>query len=224
MLQQFRLQQMVMAQNAAALEQIPSQETYVVKKGDSLDRIARKFYGSKDGVATLLALNPELDSPQALAAGKVLRLKSPEAGRTSNPQIERFAGLLQDALERRKLATARSGEDALATRPQVSSDIDLVTRCIELRGEVDIKELEFANIQKLQEQNVVSAQEVEIARIKLRTVQQQYDALRGAAEDALRRAKSEYSQARKLRDKSFISDQELARAEGRLRLLERALK
>ncbi|MCB9879311.1 MAG: M56 family metallopeptidase [Planctomycetes bacterium] len=120
----------------------------------------------------------------------------------------------------------KAGEDRQRASQNITltSDIDLVTRCIELCGEVDIKKIELANLRKLEEQSVVSAQEVEIASIKLRTKQQQYDAVRGMVESALEQAKVDCSHTKKLRDKGFVSNQELARAEGRLRLLERALK
>lgn len=98
----------------------------------------------------------------------------------------------------------------------LSTIADLVTRCIELRGDVEIQEVHV--------RHAGSDKEMEIARIRLRTKKRQYEAIESMLKQELRAAESQFAHSKKLHERGFISADELEAAERKVALLGRALR
>lgn len=91
-----------------------------------------------------------------------------------------------------------------------------MTRCIELRGDVEIQEVEV--------RHATSDKAMEIARIRLRTKKLQYEAISSMLRHELASAETEFARGKKLLAQGFISASELQATESRIALLARALR
>lgn len=201
---------------------------YMVAEGDTLPRIAKAVYGSADQVDRLLRLNPDLD-PNRLQVGAVLRLEEPPSAQprpdvpaTANPdaapaQPPRGSAFAPSPRAPANYANADAGRSS-------ADDARLVTQCIELRGEVDIQKVELARAEQAMGSGTMGAHDVEIARIRLRTKQQQSEAIADMVRSELQRAEAQLSQARQLAAKGYLAKQELQALDARADFLRRALR
>lgn len=211
---------------------------YLVAEGDTLPRIAKTVYGSADQVDRLLRLNPGLD-PNRLQVGAVLRLEEPAPAQPA-AQTTRFSVTRPDRPTTANPVdpvTQPARESAFAPAPRAAAnytaadaghssadDVGLVTQCIELRGEVEIQKVELARAEQALGNGALGAHDVEIARIRLRTKQQQFDALAGMVKSELHRAEAQLQQAKQLAAKGYLAKQELQAIDARVDFLRRALR
>src|SRR5690606_30481381 len=93
---------------------------------------------------------------------------------------------------------------------------DLVTRCIELRGDVEEQEVHshHANNDK----------ETEIARTRLLTKKSHHQANASMLHQELQAAEGELERSKKLLERGFIKKSEVRATEGKIELLSRALR
>lgn len=93
---------------------------------------------------------------------------------------------------------------------------DVVTRCIELRGDVEIQEVNV--------RHATSEKEMEIAKIRLRTKKSQFKAIEAMLKDELRAAEQAHARSKKLHELNLITTSELQATESTIHLLSRALR
>lgn len=159
---------------------------YTVRDGDSLQSIARRELGTAAAASSIVECNPGLD-PRRLRPGQKLALPvapgtdpvaaPPAQGGAADPfSSQPIAPEVADAA-----APMGHGGHSIADR-SLSDLLNVVTRCIELRGDVEIAEAERARLSQLVEQNLSDRQSLQVATIKLRTLVQQ----RNVAEQLLR--------------------------------------
>jgi LysM repeat protein len=184
--------------------------TYTVKNGDTLDRIARQFYTDGDG-ERLLRLNPGLD-PQRLRIGQRLVI-DPPADTAADPTTP-------TQLQPESADARPAGKTSLRSPTGAA---DLVTRCIELRGEVEIAEIGLARAAEAQQNGAESPYEVRIAEVKLRTKRDQHKTLESMLRDELESAMRERKAAAALARKGYVSDADVDRLDNLIKLLKRAL-
>ncbi|MCA8948495.1 MAG: LysM peptidoglycan-binding domain-containing protein [Planctomycetes bacterium] len=161
---------------------------YTVVAGDSLDRIARKIYTEPGAVERLLALNPDLD-PRQLRIGQELRLIVSGTGPAPRPTPPTATPRM-----------SRSLEDVA----------NVIARSIELRGAVQIAEVEVARAQERFESGRTSNYDVEIARIGLATKKRQLAAITGLLQRELDAAKDELAHVEALAEHGYATRREAA--------------
>ncbi len=111
----------------------------------------------------------------------------------------------------------RAADNNRSTAPtSLSSLADLVTRYIELRGDVEIQEV---NVQHAQ-----SEKESKIAQIRLRTKKSQFKAIQGMLKQELRAAEQAHAYSKKLHENGFVTAAEVQATESKIVLLARALQ
>lgn len=115
-----------------------------------------------------------------------------------------------------RLAAVPSAPKPTRSNGPLSSLAELVTRCIELRGDVETQEVEV--------RHATSDKAMEIARIRLRTKKLQYEAISSMLRHELASAETEFARGKKLLARAFISASELQATESRIALLARALR
>ncbi|MGK0201527.1 MAG: beta-lactamase regulating signal transducer with metallopeptidase domain/LysM repeat protein [Planctomycetota bacterium] len=93
---------------------------------------------------------------------------------------------------------------------------DLVTRCIELRGDVEIQEVNVRHAQ--------GNREMDIAKIRLRTKMSQWKAIESMVKQELAAAEQAHAHSKKLHERGFITASDLQATESKIVLLSRALK
>jgi glucokinase len=93
---------------------------------------------------------------------------------------------------------------------------DVVTRCIELRGEVEI--------QGVNVRHATSKKEMEIAKIRLRTKKRQYQAIESMLKQELQAAEQAHVRSKKLHERGFVTTAEVQATESKIHMLTRALK
>jgi beta-lactamase regulating signal transducer with metallopeptidase domain/LysM repeat protein len=196
---------------------IPSTESadgiisYTVKSGDTMAKIAERFYGSEKGLDELRKLNPDCE-PARLRPGqqvnvRPLRTIAPAAPVAPLPPI---ATTTPHAAPR-----AIAGEGS--TAPSSLNDLsELVSRCLELRGDVEIQEVQVRHAD--------SPKEKEIAQIKLRTKKSQYEALLATLRSELHTTEMQRHRNQRLHDNGLIPSSELHVSDSRVQLLKRALR
>lgn len=205
--------------------------TYRIQKGDSLHKIAKEVYGSsKRGVDKILALNPDLD-PDKLRVGALIHVDDRQPARQSGGGMSPGA----NSVGGNPLAGAGSPSGGGSGRdvgtggtPRRTRSIDglaeVITRCIELRGQVRIAELQAARIQQSFDAGRTDKFDLEIAKIEADTKQRQYDAVRGLLEGEIHRAERNLEYTRKLHERGFVAESEVVSAEFDLQALHRAFK
>lgn len=112
--------------------------------------------------------------------------------------------------------TARAPQGTPGSPMTLSATADLITRCIELRGEVEVQEVHLRHAK--------SEKEHEIAEIRVRTKKLQYDAIRTMLKSQLQAAERELERTKKLRKAGFVGASELQATESKIKLLSRALR
>jgi hypothetical protein len=187
-----------------------SKGIYTVQKGDTLERVARQFYRDGD-VERLLRLNPGLD-PQRLRIGQRLHLDLESPAPTDDPTTP--------DTQPEPAGARTTGTTSLRSPTGVA---DLVTRCIELRGEVEIAEIEVARAAEAAKNGVQSEYDIRIAEVKLRTKRDQYKTLESMLRDEFESAMRERKAAAALAQKGFVSDADVDRLDNLIKLLKRAL-
>lgn len=114
----------------------------------------------------------------------------------------------------------RSPRSNNATRQAPATSLsglaDVVTRCIELRGDVEIQEVNV--------RHATSEKEVEIAKIRLRTKKSQFKAIEAMLKDELRAAEQAHARSKKLHELNLITTSEVQATESKIHLLSRALR
>lgn len=176
--------------------------TYRVREGDSLHRIANQFFKDRDGVDRLRRLNPGLD-PDRLRVGQVIVIAGDPA---AVAESEVPSGAIDPAQPRPEPAGSLG-----STRGRALDDVArVVTRCIELRGEVRIAEIELARAERGKQNGVVDPFDLEIARIRLDTSKAQLDAITNMLETELEVAQAELERLQALADAGAIGRHEVA--------------
>ncbi len=176
--------------------------TYRVRKGDSLHRIANQFFRNRDGVDRLRRLNPGLD-PDRLRVGQVIVIAGDPA---TVAESEVPPGAIDPTQPRPEPAGSLG-----STRGRSLDDVArVVTRCIELRGEVRIAEIELARAERGKQNGVVDPFDLEIARIRLETSKAQLDAITNMLETELEAAQAELQRLQALANAGAIGRHEVA--------------
>ncbi len=174
-----------------------ARETYVVQKGDTLVKIATSLFGSAAAIERVLAANPGLD-PTALRPGQ--RLIVPV-----DPRVARKAGTpATDVAPTLDPLTLPPIEGVAASARSLTQLLDIVSRGIELRGAVEIAEMELAQIVEATQQGVAQKHAAHIAEIKARTARQQLELTERLLESELAHAKAEVQRLEKLRAAGFV--------------------
>ena len=163
---------------------------YKVARGDSLERIARKQLGSADAVEQILSLNPELD-PRQLRVGQEIRLpvaKDPVIASATGGGVADLFGAMSVS---HTVPVGAAGQDpttgqttpsATGAPPQAPSGghsltdlLNVVTRTIELRGDLELAQAEWETTKQHADQGVVDTRTLRVAEIKLRTLKRQVE-------------------------------------------------
>ncbi|MCK5941029.1 MAG: LysM peptidoglycan-binding domain-containing protein, partial [Planctomycetes bacterium] len=176
---------------------------------------------TQPGLAT--APQPEVDPVQAPPPPPPTGAFGSRPARSPAPG----AGLVTGGGRRTAPAPATAGMTAANPSPapqprrapasrSLSGLAELVTRCIELKGDVDIA--------KVKVEGADSEPDRKIAIIRLRTKERQYEAVRSMLHGELESAEMELEHTAKLHEKGFVSQRELRAAERRIALLRQALK
>lgn len=171
--------------------------TYTVREGDSLATIARKHLGDPRAVDRLLACNPDLVDPRALRVGQEIVLPprtAPAPDDAGSPVPEADVP-----------PSPRPAGGAVADR-SLTDLLNVVTRCIELRGQVELAEFELAHLSDLDAQAVVDRHAVRVAQIKLTTLHRQVQLTERLLKSELASAKGEMERLEKLREAGMLSD------------------
>lgn len=109
----------------------------------------------------------------------------------------------------------------------LSEIVDLVTRCIELDGECEIRKVELFDAKhtiKDAADKRTGKRDYEIAKVRLETTERKRNALRAILRQELENARSRAEHGKKLHAQGLISRQELMDAVGRVKALERGMR
>lgn len=197
---------------------------YTVKSGDSLDSIARTVYGSSRHAKKILQANPGLDA-QRLRIGSRLYVTGTRRDPLAQDPPARFdSGTVPpggaapvprdpDGEAGAKAATSYA-TDGAGDRP-LSELADLVTRFIELRGQVRIAELRLRK-------GFADETERSIAAVELETRQQQLHAIQSLLDGELERMQDELTRLRMLHERGYVTAAEVDRLEQRVKFLRSA--
>ncbi|MFN3241743.1 MAG: M56 family metallopeptidase [Planctomycetota bacterium] len=172
----------------------------------------------------------EAPSASALSPGQGARApgagQPPRANRASNPiasTTPRASGLtrLDAPVSARSLPPVaqqpRVAGQARAPRSDSLSGLaDLMTRCIELRGEIEIAKIDI--------ECATTERDRRVAQIRMRTKEEQLDAMRSMLGTELETAEMNLAHAAKLHKNGFVSEQDVRAAERRVLMLKRALR
>lgn len=164
--------------------------TYTVRKGDSIERIARTTLGSDAGVGPLLELNPGLD-PSRLRVGQKLALPpaTPPPGLPSPLGLPPAAGTPQPGNPFGGGAAPPDGplaafpgmmppEPPAAMAPQptgAAALADLTSRYLDLQAELEIAELTAAETKALAESGQAPQREARQAVVNLRSLHKKFE-------------------------------------------------
>ena len=192
---------------------------YLVQPGDSLSKIAANIYGDPNAIDQLLRLNPEID-PERLRVGQRLIL---HAGDTGDNPPKREPGLTTMANPRSKAEPQNLG--SVNSQSETLEGIaNLVTRCIELRGEVKIAQIEVEQLAANGELGRSKKFDLQIASVRLDTKRDQHKAISTMLKGHLKRAEDELKTVRTLFKRGYVSRTEVQRVEDRIDLLKRGLR
>lgn len=182
---------------SSTLDRSSQPSTYTVREGDSLATIARKHLGDPRAVDRLLACNPDLVDPRALRVGQEIALPP----RTATAPTDAGSPVPEADVP----PSPRPAGGAVADR-SLTDLLNVVTRCIELRGQVELAEFELAHLSDLDAQAVVDRHAVRVAQIKLTTLQQQVQLTERLLKSELASAKGELERLEKLRAAGMLAD------------------
>jgi len=184
---------------------------YTIQRGDTLESIAITFYGSPARADRLRALNPDVD-PRRLRIGQVLRIGG---------DLYTYEPVADERVEDEPVADARAFEAPVATTSPRSLDAiaDVITRCIELQGQVQIAEIELLRAKEAMANGLASKFDVEIAKIQLGVKQKQHRAIRGMLQRELDHARRQLSQLEKLHERGFVPEHEVAEVSSFIQVL-----
>src|SRR5262245_17073598 len=137
---------------------------------------------------------------------------------------------MQDMQDKERPADESAGAQRAAAAPprgdsslgSLTELINAVTRCIELRGAVEIAEVELAHITERTDAGQESTQARDVARIRLRVQKQQFAAVEQLLRRELEMAEADLQQAKAQHAAGFVSDAEVRRAEARVAALRAA--
>lgn len=153
--------------------------TYTVQAGDTLAGIASKQLGSAMQFEVILQLNPDLD-PRRMRPGQQIMLPAHAHDRDAAAPVH--------APQDHAVGQAPPPAPQPAADRSLSDLLDVVTRTIELRGQLEIAQGEYEQQSELAKQGRTDQQSLRVAGIKLRTLKQQVDVadrlLRGELESA----------------------------------------
>jgi LysM repeat protein len=141
-------------------------------------------------------------SPRSTTAGQNPMVRAPRPTAISQPSATRLAPSPQRG------QTTRA--DSLAGLA------DLMTRCIELRGEIEIAKIDI--------ECATTERDRRVAQIRMRTKEEQLDAMRSMLGTELETAEMNLAHAAKLHKNGFVSEQDVRAAERRVVMLKRALR
>ncbi|MFH0946906.1 MAG: M56 family metallopeptidase [Planctomycetota bacterium] len=241
-LDEMRQQLTQLGANLAASPNVPEVPSFevVVKEGDTLASIWREHFGNEVDMRRLRRLNPGVE-PERLAVGQVILLPDRDP--------ERAPGVFHQGLPSRPRQAPEIRPDSPLPAPEARPEstpigsvaspeiLDLVTRMIDLEGEIQIAELELNQGESAHEASVLSERELTGRRLRLASLTRKHELLRGIALAELEVARSglgsidaRVARSRQLVEVGFITEGDLNREvmqrtalEARIRLLEGVL-
>lgn len=166
---------------------------YVVQAGDSLAGIADKVLGDPAKSQQILERNPGLD-PRRLRVGQKILLPAPAAGGDAPAPAEQPP---QPTLP---------APQAPATDHSLTDLLNVVTRRIELRGQLEIARSECELLGQQRDKGVVDAQTVRVAAIKMRTLEDQLRVADLLLKGELDNAKARLARLERLREAGLLPD------------------
>ncbi|MCA8968331.1 MAG: LysM peptidoglycan-binding domain-containing protein [Planctomycetes bacterium] len=184
---------------------------YRVRAGDSLATIAQSVFGSSKHVDRLMRLNPGIE-PRHLKVGQVLILEaaSPEPAAQASEAVE-------------PQAASRSASSSGPQAGGMSAIATLVTRAIELRGEVEIQAVELEYATNEFEAGRTTDKTIKIAKIRFDTTQRQLRAITRILEGELKKAELQLSHAEQLAKRGFVSAEEVLASKNRVMWIRQGL-
>lgn len=147
---------------------------------------------------------------------------APSPRRPSNPlaasgRAPRAVGTAARHAPTARRSQPRATGQAHAPRADsLASLADMMTRCIELRGEIEIAKVDIDCAENERDRRV--------AKIRMRTTEEQLDAVRTMLKTELETAQMNLAHTAKLHDKGFVGEHEVRAAERHVAMLERALR
>lgn len=157
--------------------------------------------------------------PTARRMGHGTGVSSAASPTPPSPAVAGFPGALPaTAATSRSLTSSPRSNNATRQAPTASLSglADVVTRCIELRGDVEIQEVNV--------RHATSEKEREIAKIRLRTKKSQFKAIESMLKLELQAAEQAHMRSKKLHERGFVTTAEVQATESKIQMLTRALK
>lgn len=191
---------------------------YRVRDGDSLASIAAQVFGSSKHVDRLMRLNPGVAADK-LHTGQLLRIKAPPPVAADEADAPAPPPPAINSRSRARPSMPRGVQDdgasALAT---------LISQAIELRGKVEIQEIELKYVSIEAEAGISRQKAVAIAKVRLDTTKRQLQAIRSVLEGELRSAKLALEYSQKLAKKGFVSASEVQASKNRVDWIRHGLR
>lgn len=183
--------------------------SHEVKSGDTLESIVREVYGrggnNAHALERMLAINPDL-APGNLRPGQQINL--PPAAPAQDP-VSAPRGSTN------RWASGRTNDDPMSL-------LELATRTIHLRGEIEVAEVEAKRCVELVRRGLAGTGEVHAAEVRLRTAQKTLAVAQRLIEAEIESATDEVKELKAAQ--AAAQGEEVQRIERRLRLVSRRLE